>query len=110
MSTFRGFLLAGVLGLVSLPAMAGEARSLKVAAADLDLSGEAGRAVLADRIRGAVREVCTVSDWGAGLDAERQMQVCSQKAFAAATPQVEALVKASQAGRVARAGITVVPR
>lgn len=106
MSRFTVLLLAGALGAV-LPAAAAEVRSIQVSAQDLDLSSPDGRAALDARIRGAVREVCTVSDWGAGITAERYKETCSQKALAAATPQVEALLRSRT---LANAGITVAPR
>jgi UrcA family protein len=109
MSRFTVLLLAGLAGATAAaaPAIAGDVRSIHVSAQDLDLSAPAGRAALEDRIRGAVREVCTVSDWGPGLDAQRHAETCAAQALAATRPQVEALLRTRQ---LANASITVTPR
>jgi UrcA family protein len=109
MSRLATLFLAAAVG-AAAPALAGEPRSLQVPAGDLDLSSPAGRAALDTRLRAAVREVCTVSDWGPGLDAQRHAEACGQKALAASAVQVEILVKAARSRQLAGASITVSPR
>ncbi|MBV9549938.1 MAG: UrcA family protein [Alphaproteobacteria bacterium] len=89
---------------LSSAAHAADARSITVTAADLNLASDAGRERLTERVRGAVNEVCLVSDWGAGIDAQRAMESCRQKTLASVTPQVEAMVQAAQSRRVATNG------
>jgi UrcA family protein len=109
MSRLAMLLLVAAMG-AAVPALAGEPRSLQVPAGDLDLASPAGRAALDLRLRAAVREVCTVSDWGPGLDAQRHAEACGRKALADGAAQVEVLVKAAQSRRLAGASITVSPR
>ncbi|HWY63157.1 MAG TPA: UrcA family protein [Rhizomicrobium sp.] len=94
-------LLAAGLIVIAAPAGAAETRSVLVHTDDISLASEAGRAALRQRVNNAVHEVCQVTGWGFTLAAERAQEACSEKALAAAMPQVDALVQAAQTNRVA---------
>jgi UrcA family protein len=76
-------------------------RSISIQSADLDLTSDAGRAALQDRVRGAINEVCVTGGWGSGLEAQKVTDACRQKVLAQVTPQIEATVKAAQSRQVA---------
>lgn len=84
--------------------------SVSVKSADLDLTSDAGRAALQDRVRGAVNEVCVARDFGSGLDAQRATDACRQKVMAQVSLQVEATVKAAQSRQFANRDIPVSQR
>lgn len=100
--------LAGAI--ISSPAYAvdlGEARSVAVRIADLDLTGPAGRATLMHRIGNAARAVCGYAD-ARDLIASRLSTVCRTDAIQAAMPQVQLALEASRTGRrLAAANIAV---
>ncbi|MBX4388977.1 UrcA family protein, partial [Mycobacterium tuberculosis] len=62
---FANFARAAALGavlLVSLPATAGQGKSMRVSHADLDLTAEAGKKTFERRIARAAETVCGVTD------------------------------------------------
>ena len=103
MSRFSAiFLSAGLAVLAaSAPARAAETAGIVVHTVDLNLASETGRTLLRQRIDRAVNQACDTSGWGFNIKALRAHDTCSKKAQAAAMPQVEALVKAAQSGKVA---------
>jgi UrcA family protein len=99
--------VAVAITLLSGVANADSLRSVSVKSADLDLTSDAGRAALQDRVRGAVNEVCVMRDWGSGLDAQKATDACRQKVLAQVTAQVDAKVKAAQSRQFANRNIAV---
>jgi UrcA family protein len=93
-------LLAGLLGLGASAALAaadpemvvsdnpGNARTVAVEVADLDLTRAYDRDTLAIRIANAAREVCDVHD-GSKLDKQAGANACLAQARAAALAQLE---------------------
>ena len=91
--------LAGAI--ISSPAYAvvlGEARSVTVRTADLNLASQAGRATLSRRISYAATVVCGRVD-ARNLVASRLAANCRSDAIESAMPQVQLALSAAQAGR-----------
>jgi UrcA family protein len=98
-ASFASLALAGAI--ISSPAYAaplGEARSVAVRTADLDLSGPAGRAALTRRIGYAATTVCGRAD-ERDLVASRLTKVCLSDAMESAMPQVQLALSGQKAGR-----------
>jgi len=96
---FASLALAGAI--ISSPAYAaplGEARSVTVRTADLDLSGPAGRAALTRRISYAAHVVCGRPD-ERDLVASRLAKTCHADALEGAMPQVQLALAGPKAGR-----------
>lgn len=92
-AVFAGACLSATL----VPAAA-ETRSVSLHTADLDLSAEAGRAVLRQRIHAAVEQVCGPND-GLTLDRKEAFLSCTKEASTSAMSKYEAMVAAAQAGK-----------
>jgi UrcA family protein len=88
-------LLLGVAATVLADASEYSVRKLSVNYADLDLTGAAGRAVLAQRVRNAVNEVC---EYPGIIDARTHglVEACRQRATAEALAAIERQVALRQ--------------
>jgi UrcA family protein len=96
---FASLALAGAI--ISSPAYAaplGEARSVTVRTADLDLTGPAGRAALTHRINYAAHVVCGRPD-ERDLVASRLAKTCHADAMESAMPQVQLALSGPRTGR-----------
>jgi UrcA family protein len=103
--------LAGAV--ISSPAYAridSDAKSVTVKTADLNLSAEAGRAVLTRRIKHAAEIVCGRA-YPADVRATMETRACRTDAVANAMPQVQlALAKTARGERLAANAISVTAR
>jgi UrcA family protein len=101
-SRFAPLALAVGIGLTAamIPMLshAGEARSVAVQFAGLDLTSEDGRAILHRRVDRAVEAVCGTPDIRSPA-AVQTFKTCARTAHASAKTQVEAAVAAANAER-----------
>ncbi len=80
---------------VAAPVLASEARVAKIGTAGIDLTTPAGRAQVDARVRQAARSVCRVDDFEQHKH-RAEVRACTNRAIAAASQQIAALVTAQQ--------------